>query len=197
MARKGRSKARATLGVLLSFGMSALLFGCAGANGSAADTRNEGLPVWETAFRDLFDDDIEPPVTSLMAGATIARGDPLLRERARTAEWVGRVRVSTVTVQSSGGRATYRIVVEAVAAPFITPKISDTSWEFVVGPTARAYQLTRAYENRLRESQFIGFLRRFAGEGGEPELHWHLSPDSADVAIAVKDALGLAELSGT
>lgn len=175
----------------------ASIAGCGASTSTTVDAPYAGLPVWEGSFRVLFDDDIEPPSSGLLTKTKSARTDPVLRERARTADWVGRLRVSTVTAQTLDGTTTYRIVVQALEAPFITPKISDTSWELVVGPTASGYQLTRAYENRLRDSRYIGFLRQFVNAGGELELHWHLSPDTQDVAAAVGDALGLAELSGT
>lgn len=184
------TKTGRTLGVLLG---TALGSGCGGAQSDIVEGR-EGLPAWDAAARQTFDDDIEPP--TLVGDTNRARLDPVLRERARTAELVGRMRVTTVTAESLDGIATYRIVVQMMSAPFITPRISGTSWELVVGPKAPAHGLMRAFDTRLRGASFIGFLRRFVGEGGEPELHWHLSPDSTDVAAAVGGALGLAELSG-
>jgi hypothetical protein len=68
-------------------------------------------------------------------------------------------------------------------------------FELNIRPKSRAYGIARAFDTRLRGLTFIGFVRRFAGEEGELEIHWHLSPDTAEVAAAVKEAVALGELS--
>jgi len=55
----------------------------------------------------------------------------------------------------------------------------------------------KAFDARLRGHTFIGFIRRFGADDGDAELHWHLSPDTAEVAAAVKESVVLRELSGS
>jgi hypothetical protein len=181
----------------LGVAVCALTPGCGAGALNAGEGSANALSAWDEHAQNVFDDNIEPAAVGLTMDATNPRSDPLLRERARSAEMVARLNVSTVTVETLAQKVTYRLVVQVVPPPFNTPTISDTSFELVVGPGARSYGITRAFDTRLRGTSFIGFLRRFAGEGGEPAVHWHLSPDSAEVAAAVRDALALAELSGT
>jgi hypothetical protein len=155
------------------------------------------FPGWEARAKDVFDDNIDPAAVGLTMDASSSRTDPFLRERAQTAELVARFRVSTVTVDTFGSDVSYHLGLQVIPPPFIEPKLSESSFELYIRPTGRAYAIVKAFDARLRGSSFIGFIHRFAGEGGEPEIHWHLSPDSAEVAAAVKEALALAELSGS
>lgn len=154
-----------------------------------------GLPPWQGHDRDVFDDNIEPAAVGLSLEGGSPRSDPLLRERAQTADLVARVRVSTVTVDSIGDQRTYHLGIRVGYPPLATPRLSDRTLELHIRPTSRAFGIAKAFDARLREMTFIAFIRRFAGEAGEPEIHWHLSPDTAEVAAAVKDAVALGELS--
>jgi hypothetical protein len=156
------------------------------------------FPSWVGREQDLFDDVVDPASLGLGADVSNPRKDPLLKERARASELVSRVRVSTVTVESLEQVRTYRLVIQVIPPPFGAPGFEQTAFELVIGPAAPSYGVAKAFDMRLRGASFIGFLRRFAGDGDEPsKLHWHLSPDTAEVAAAVTDALALAELSGS
>jgi hypothetical protein len=164
----------------------------------AADASDAArFPDWEARAKEVFDDNIDPAAVGLTMESSSSRTDPFLRERAQTAELVARLRVSTVTVDTFGSDVSYHLGLQVIPPPFIEPKLSERSFELYIRPTGRAYAIVKAFDARLRGSSFIGFIHRFAGEGGEPEIHWHLSPDSAEVAAAVKEALALAELSGS
>lgn len=154
-----------------------------------------GLPAWEGRAREVFDDNIEPAAVGFSLDGPSPRSDPFLRERAQTADVVTRVRVSTVTVDSIGEQSSYHLGVQVADAPLTTPRVQDRSFELHIRPTSRAFGVAKAVDARLRGLTFIAFIRRFAGEAGEPEFHWHLSPDTAEVAAAVKEAVVLGELS--
>ncbi len=183
----------------------ALVFGAAlgvlGAGCGVAGVRDgvnvAAFPAWDSRAQVLFDDVIDPVSLGLGVDGSNPRKDPVLKERARAAELVSRMRVSTVTVESLDDVRTYHLVVQVVPPPFGAPTVEETAFELVIGSAAPAYGIARAFDMRLRGASFIGFLRRFAGDGDEPRLHWHLSPDTAEVAAAVTDALALAELSGS
>jgi len=180
-------------GVALGGGASA---GCATTGPSAGEPRLGPLPAWEGRARELFDDQIDS--SGMGIGITSdAHKDPALRERARSAELVSRVRVSTVTVESLAEVRRYRLVVQVVPPPFGTPTMERSTLELVVAKGDPSYGVVDAFDMRLRGASFIGFLRRFVGDGEEPSLHWHLSPDTAEVAAAVTDAIAFAELSGS
>ena len=127
-----------------------------------------------------------------------ARADRFLRERSRTAEVVGYVRVQTVTAESIGDSTTYHLVVQVRRPLLRKPKIADSTFELVIRPASPAHSIVKQFDTGLRGRMFIGFFSRFAGgEEGEPAIHFHLSAATLDVAAAVKEAVVLAEISGS
>ena len=130
--------------------------------------------------------------------APSARADRFLRERAQTAELVARLRVQTVTIDTIGDDSTYHLGVQ-VGMPTLgpNPKIEDRSLELVIKPQSPAFGIAKALDQRMQGVTFIGFISRFASADGiEIELHWHMCPDTQDVADAVKEAEALAAASG-
>lgn len=170
--------------------------GCAGSN-STTPAAVEGLPLWEGRAREVFDDAIEPAAVGLSLEATSPRSDPLLRERAQTADIVARVRVQTVTSESAGKDTTYHLGVQVGAPPLRRPRLPDLTVDLVVRPGTPSHGVAKAFETRLSGRTFIAFLSRFAGRDGEPVFHFHLSPDTPEVAAAVHDAVALGELEGS
>lgn len=171
---------------------------CGEATTEAASPAALGLSPWADRARVVFDDNIEPAAVGFTMDIPSARGDKFLRERALTAELVARLRVQTVTVETVGDDSTYHLGVQ-VATPALAPnpRIEDKVLELVIKPTTPAYGIAKALDQRLQGLTFVGFVSRFASpDGQEVELHWHLAPDSADVASAVKEAVALAEASG-
>jgi hypothetical protein len=154
-----------------------------------------GLPPWEGRAREVFDDNIEPAAVGFSLDGPSPRSDPFLRERSQTGDVVARVRVNTVTVDSIGEQSTYHLGIQVGYPPLTTPRAPDRAFELHIRPQSRAFGVAKAIDARLRGLTFIAFIRRFAGEAGEPEIHWHLSPDTAEVAAAVKEAVVLGELS--
>jgi hypothetical protein len=101
-----------------------------------------------------------------------------------------------VTADTVDDETTFHLVVEIIQPTFGKPKLPERTFELHMKPSSPAYGLVKALDARLQGYTFIGFVQRFAGEE-EPELHWHLSADSAEVTAAVKEALALAELAGS
>jgi hypothetical protein len=176
--------------------LAATAMGCADPK-LAASPSALGLPRWEAHDRQVFDDNIDPAAVGLSLDGLSPRSDPFLRERAQTAAVVSRVRVQTVTIDSVGNQRTYYLSLQ-VSTPMLTqPTIPDHNFELEIRSTSGAYGIAKAFDARLRGATFIAFIRRFSGEDGESEIHWHLSPDTAEVAMAVKEAVVLKELSGS
>jgi hypothetical protein len=180
-----------TTGALL-----APLPGCADAAPEAKAPDGASLPRWEGHARELFDDNIDPAAVGLSMDGPSPRSDPFLRERSQTAAVTARVRVQTVTVDSVGEQKTYHLGVQVGTPTLTVARVPDRSFELAIKPTSLAFGIARAFDARLRGSTFIGFIGRFQGEDGEVEVHFHLSPDSAEVASAIKEAVALQELSG-
>lgn len=167
-----------------------------GQDANSADSVS-GLSRWEGRAIEVFNDGIDPAAVGLSMDGVGPRSDPFLRERAQTAEVVAQVRVTTVTVDTIGDDKTYHLGVQVGVPPLATPKIQDRSFELIIRPQSPAFGIARAFDARLQGMTFVGFIRRFAGPEGDAVIHWHLSADTAEVLAAVKDAVALAELSGS
>lgn len=157
-----------------------------------------GLKPWGDHERAVFDDNIDPAAVGYTMDAPSARSDKFLRERAQTGEVVARMRVQTVTIDTVGDDSTYHLGVQ-IASPTLAPnpKIEERTLELVIRSSSPAFGIAKALDQRMQGVTFIGFARRFASaDGTEVELHWHMSPDTADVAEAVKEAVALAEATG-
>jgi hypothetical protein len=179
--------------------IGALLFalpGCSDAIPEVKAPAGANLPRWEGHARELFDDNIDPAAVGLSMEGPSPRSDPFLRERSQTAAVTARVRVQTVTVDSIGDQKTYHLGVQVGTPTLAVARVPDRSFELSIKPSSLAFGIARAFDSRLRGSTFIGFIGRFQGEDGEVEVHFHLAPDSAEVASAIKEAVALQELSG-
>lgn len=170
--------------------------GCSGSQPEPQAGGDQGsFPPYDAWAQQVFDDSIDPAAVGLTFESPSPRGDRLLHERAKTADVVSRVRVSTVTVDSIGDASTYHLGIQIGYPPLATPKVADRTFELIIRPKSRAHGIAKAFDSRLQGLTFVGFIRRFAGESGEPEIHWHLSPDTAEVTEVVREAVALGELS--
>lgn len=177
---------------------AALSTGCGEAATEAKKPASLGLPAWDDHNRAVFDDNIDPAAVGYTMDAPSARADRFLRERAQTAELVARLRVQTVTIDTIGDDSTYHLGVQ-VGMPTLgpNPKIEERTLELVIKPQSPAFGIAKALDQRMQGVTFIGFISRFASaDGAEIELHWHMCPDTQDVADAVKEAEALAAASG-
>lgn len=187
-------RAGAWLGLVTVLG--AAVAGCGPSRNPNMTYHASGLPLWQGTAADLFDDNIDPAAVGLSMEGPSPRSDRFLRARAQTADVVARVRVNTVTVDSVGDDTTYHLGVQVGVPTLTKPRIEDRSFELVIRPGGRSYGVAKAFDARLRGMTFVGFIGRFATADGEPEIHWHLSADTAEVAAAVKEAVALGEVSG-
>jgi hypothetical protein len=185
------------LGVALAVALVGAAPGCGDAAQPAHTGSSAGLPRWDARAKMLFDDNIDPAAVGLSMEGPSPRSDTFLRERSQTADVVARVRVQTVTVDSVGDQSTYHLGVQ-VGVPTLAPaKVPDRSLELSIKAQSGAFGIAKAFDSRLRGQTFVGFVRRFATEDGDVELHWHLSADTAEVVSAVKEAVALQEISGS
>lgn len=181
--------------VLAALGLG--LAGCGDPNGEVKSPAALGLPPWDDHARAVFDDNIDPAAVGYTMDAPSARSDRFLRERAQTGELVGRLLVKTAGVNSVGDDATYQLGVQVIP-PLLgqNPKIEERNLDLVIKSSSPAFGIAKALDQRIQGLTFVGFIRRFASaDGSEIELHWHLSPDTADVVEAVKEAEALGAAS--
>lgn len=164
---------------------------CAGRPAAAPTPQN--LPVYAGNATQLFDDRIEPTAVGLADVSENPQTDPMLRARTQNAEVVGRTRVSTVSVDSVGGKPVYRLRFTFVEPPVAIRGFSGNDVEIAVRDDSPAFGIVKWLDTKLIGHSFIGFFRRFAG-AYEPEVRFHLSPDDPRVLAAVRDASALSEL---
>ena len=166
---------------------------CGGRTAAAPAPAPQNLPVYAGNATQLFDDRIDPTAVGLADVTENPRTDPVLRARTQNAEVAGRTRVSTVTVDSSGGKPVYRLRFTFVEPPVVARGFSGKEIEVAVRDDSPAFGIVKWLDTKLIGHSFIGFFHRFAGNY-EPEVRFHLSPDDAQVMAAVRDASALSEL---
>jgi hypothetical protein len=157
--------------------------------------RGEPAAPYDGRAAQLFDDAIEPAAVGLAAYPPNPKGDPIFRERAQASETVARVRVQTVTADSVDGVPTYHVGLQTIDRQLAGRPLPDGRAEVSIASSSPAFGIAKTLDARLVGHTFIGFFHRFTS-GDEPQLFWHLAPDSADVLAAVKEATLLGELSG-
>lgn len=159
--------------------------GCGGGASPAGDP-SARLEPWAGPLRGLFDDSIHPAAVGLSLDGEAAHDDPLLLSRARAADVVARMRVTTVTADTVGAKQTYYLTVQVGDPPLMPAKLPNRTFELVVRPGRPSFGIVSSIDTGLRGRTFIGFVRRFAGEA-EPEIHWHLTADTPQVALAISE----------
>lgn len=174
--------------------LGAGLAGC-GPSEPAKNASGAGLPRWEGRASQVFDDNIDPAAVGLSLDGPSPRSDAFLRERAQTADVVARVRVQTVTVDSAGEHQTYHLGIQVGVPTLTEAKVPDRTFELNIKSQSGAFGIARSFDSRLRNQTFVGFIKRFGTDDGDVAVHWHLSPDTAEVVTAVKEAVALGEVS--
>lgn len=179
-----------TLALVLALA-SCGLAGCASRTGDQRPVR--ALPSYAGHEQQLFDDTVEPAAVGLdYQKSYVARADMALRERAQISDAVVRVRVTTFTAKNEGPEAIYQLslhVVEKVTGKY--PPSDDFS--ISVDKSSESYGIMKSFESRLVGYSFVAFVRSYVRPDGDSVLHFHLSPDTKDVKLAISDALLLGE----
>jgi hypothetical protein len=164
------------------------LCGCGGGGGAAHPVRP--LPPYSGHAVDLFDDAIEPLTVGfhLDAHRAAPRSDNLLRERTQVGDAVVRARVTSVSSREEDGGRSWQIGMHVVdrlggAGPL------DPDFALRVGPTDASAGIVRSFESQLIGQMVVAFVREFIRPGRDPELHFHLAPDSKDELDAVNAAV--------
>jgi hypothetical protein len=179
---------------LFSGGWALLAAAALACSGSSSSGQRTSFPPYGGESAKLFDDRIDPNSVGLADVASKPRADPVLRARTQSAESVAKVRVSTVTVDSIGGKPAYHINL-AVIDPLARRGFDDRSIEISVRPDSPAFGIVKWLDTRLIGRTFIGFFHRF-GSSDEVQVRFHLSADEPEVLAAVRDANTLSEVSG-
>jgi len=172
--------------------LAVLVASCSGSSGASGSRQN--LPAYTGESTKLFDDRIDSNSVGLADVATKPRTDAVLRARTQSSDAVARVRVSTVTVDVSGGKPAYHLNL-AIVDPLSRRRLGEKSIEIFVGSESPSFGIIKWLDTRLMGHTFIAFFRRFAGPD-DPVVRFHLSADNAEVLAAVRDADTLSEVAG-
>jgi hypothetical protein len=179
---------------LRGFGLLVTLSAVACGGPTAAGPAPQNFPVYAGNATQLFDDRIDPMAVGLADVGENPGTDPILRARTQSAELVGRTRVSTVNVDSVGGKPLYRLRFTLAEQPIVSRGLSVDQIEIAVRDDSPAFGIVKWLDTKLIGHSFVGFFQRFAGST-EPEVRFHLSADDPQVLGAVRDASALSELS--
>jgi hypothetical protein len=174
-------------------GLLPLVISCSGSN-AASSSHPSSYPVYTGESTKLFDDRIDPSSVGLADITTKARMDPVLRARTQSAETVARVRVSTVTVDTAGGKPAYHLNL-AIVEPLTRRRYGERSVEILVTSDSPSFGIIKWLDTRLMGRTFVAFFRHFAGVE-DPVVRFHLSSDDAEVLAAVREADTVGEVSG-
>jgi hypothetical protein len=165
-----------------------VLIGCASTT-SRSDRPASGLPPYTAIDAQLFDHALTPEVFGIVSAAT----DDKLDKRARAAEGVVPMRITTVSRDSDGEQLSYELHMVPTAPALKGPPppgpllLSVDSW-------SPSYSLLETLESRLVGKAVLLFYRRY-GEGSGVALHWHAEADTAEVRAVVENARLVAEIS--
>ncbi len=150
---------------------------CAAAPPSAP--RGSGLPEYTPEEAALFDDVLVPPLFGVDVGGADPRRDKKLLARARSADFVAPVRVSTIARDG----ASYRLTLELTERP-LAGTIPVSAFDVLVTRGSSSYGLLDANRNSWVNTRLVLFGRRYS-LGGEPVLHFRGEPDTPEVRTAV------------
>lgn len=187
----------APLPLALAFG--ALLATGALAAGCGGPRRPSVVPLaamqpYDGLDRQRFDDSIDPAVLGLALDRADYRRDERFLARAQTAHGVARMRIVTISIDSSREGAPYRLQLRRLDAPLKHYDEAEAI-DVEVRPGSPSYSLLRQYEAKLSNRTALAMWKRFR-QNDEPSTHFYLAPDNDDAVAAAREALALQEVSG-
>ncbi|HEU4408732.1 MAG TPA: hypothetical protein VFS43_25955 [Polyangiaceae bacterium] len=179
--------------------LGALLAAGALAPGCAKSSRPSTVPLaamrpYEGPDRQNFDDSIDPAVLGLTFYPSDYRRDQRFFARAQTAHGVARMRIVTISVDSSREGSPYRLQLRRVGEPLKHYDEAEAV-EVEVRPGSPSYSLCRQYEAKLSNRTGLAMWKRFR-QHDEPSTHFYLAPDNDEAVAAAREALALQEVSG-
>jgi len=150
------------------------------------------LPAHEGELARSFDDSIEPSVFNLTLEARSLQTDPLFAGRVRGADVVATVRITTVTVQRTDGKATFTLQFEPVKVHVgdLDPELLELR---LTEKQSQAYSVLSAVQTRAQKVSMVATFKRFR-EQNKAIPHFYFAPDNADTTKALQDALALGAL---
>lgn len=165
---------------------------CGGPARSSADVSLSKLPVWEGRSAELFNDGLDPAVLGLTMEKPIYRGDLLFRERCKSAEFVGRMKITTVTEGTNDGKKT--IILGFTGVERLAGGTPPATLEASFRQGSPSFGLIERTQAKLRGKAVVVAWRTFR-QDGEAVVHAFVAPDDPEVVAAVHENVALEELS--
>jgi hypothetical protein len=180
------------LGALVSCAVLALVTSVVGCGPATPALRP--LPAYSGRMAALFDDGIDATAVGLTGDrkAYQPKYDPDFRERAQTADGVVLVKVTTVSAKAESSGTSYVLgchIEKKLAGAHAPP---DT-FELQVASSAPSAGILKNLDAKIVGMKFVAFVRAFVRPDGDPEIHFHFSAGTKDLAEASTDATTILE----
>jgi hypothetical protein len=185
----------------------------AAACGAAASTPQtaQNYPSYDPHSAELFDNGIEPEAVGFPTDHTNTPGsDNRLRERSQTGDAVVRARVMTV---DEDGTQNWQLAFHTIEVLHVAggnggrAPAGPPDFTLHVQPTDPAAGIVGSMSTHLVGRTFVVFMRSFThtptaaeahgGEAiasGQPDVHFHMAPDSKDETEAIRNSILLREV---
>jgi hypothetical protein len=161
-----------------------LVAGC-GSSGPRTASAVTGLPEYTPEETALFGDTMTPQVFGLPAQQS-DESDLKLASRARYADTVVPVRVSTVTREKLAGVQAFVLVLTPEGPP-VVGRPPDSPLELRIQEGGPSLPRVAMADTKLVGVRFLVFLKHYV-QAGEPALHFHGEADSPATRAVVKSA---------
>lgn len=160
---------------------------------AAPEAAPADFPPYSSIEASLFDDTIASEVFDF-PGREVSSSSAatMLSARVQEAEFVGEVRVSTVTRDGIGESVRYALTLTP-ASPPLKGTISGPV-EVVVGPTNPSFSVVRGEDTNLVNRRMYLLMKRF-DDRGEIRVHFRAEPSTPAMLERLRRALTLHELA--
>ncbi len=167
------------LGALLA---ATCVCGCWGST-NPSERPLEELPTYEAEPAQWFDDSLSPSIFGLPEGPDVTRAS-YWEQLVQSADYVSRVRLTTVTRARTGDQVSYRVVLRPVGSAIRGPEMEDEI-EVRVGLDSPSIGLLHSLDTEAVGKKFIVFLKRFRAND---QSTWHFRgvPESAKTLEAIE-----------
>jgi hypothetical protein len=150
--------------------------------------------VYKGDFADQFDDAIEAHAIGLELDNYVdPKSDIRLRARAQAADFVARVRVTTVTGESEAGNRQYQVSFHVLERLGGKHPVGD-DFTVRVDKNSPSLGIVKSMEGQLVGKSVDIFVKAFARSDGDRDLHFHATIDSPEAAAAIREAVILDEV---